>query len=101
MTHPLKRLKTFLEGPGGDDFVVVLRTGIEVVVVRRQAGLRKTLGLVIGKHAGRDARFHPQGTHATHHLQHRLEGGTIADFTPSPAHAKPVRTSLLGSFGTL
>ena len=35
LTHPLKRLQTFLEGPRRDDFVVVLRAGIKVVVVGR------------------------------------------------------------------
>ena len=35
LTHPLKRLQTFLEGPRRDDFVVVLRAGIKVVVIGR------------------------------------------------------------------
>ena len=95
--NAFKGFQALLVRPGRDDPVVVLRAGVEVVVVGGEPCFRQSLGLLIGEHARGDAGFHAHASHPTHHLEHGLEGRAIANLPPGPAHAEPVGTGFLGS----
>ena len=77
----------------------MLGAGVEVVVVGGEAGLRQALGLGVGEHAGGNAGLEPQLPHAPHHREHGLEGGSVADFAPGPAHAEALGAGRFGGPG--
>ena len=79
----------------------MLRTGVEVVVVGREASFRQPLRLLVAQHPGGHAGLHPQLTHTTHHRQHGFKGSPIADLPPGPAHAETIGAGLLGRPGPL
>ena len=99
--HPFKGFQALLVRPSRDDPVVVLRAGVEVVVVSGEPCLRQSFGLLIGEHAGGDAGFHSHAANPAHHLEHCLEGRAIANLPPGPAHAEPVCTGFFGSASPL
>ena len=49
---------------------------------------------MLTQHAGGHAGLHAQVAHATHHGQHGLERGAVADLPPGPTHAEAIRTGL-------
>ena len=91
-THALQCFQPLLIGSGGDDPVVMLRTGVEVVVVGRESCFGQTLRLRIGEHSCSDTGFKTQLTHPSNHPQHRLKGRSFTDLPPGPAHAKAIGT---------
>ena len=93
-THPLKRFKPLLIGAGGDDPVVMLRAGVEVVVVSRQPRFSQAFSLVVGEHPSGHAGFQAQLPHAADHLQHRLKRRPLADLPPGPTHAETIGSSI-------
>ena len=101
LAHPLQGFQPFLIGAGGDDPVVVLGAGVEVVVVGREAGFGQTFRLLVGEHPRGHAGFHPHAAHPSHHLEHRLKGSAIADLPPGPAHAEAISSGFLGGPGPL
>ena len=58
-------------------------------------------GLVVGEHSRCHTGFHPHAANPTHHFKHGFEGGTVADFPPGPAHAKPIGARFLRDAGPL
>jgi len=93
-------LEALVVGAGGDDGGVELARGVEVVVVRGQAGLLELAGLLLVDHAQRDADLHAHGAHAGDHLLDVLEGGlAAAHVAPGGAHAEARAAVLLGDAG--
>ena len=86
-------------GAGGDDFGVVVFPGVQVVVVRVEAGFPQLAGLVGGEHAQRAADFHAGGSDRAHHVQHAVELRAVADLTPGRAHAEARTASGCGALG--
>ena len=74
---------------------------IEVVVVGGEACFGEPSGLIVREHSCGHAGFHAHAPHTTHHLQHRFKLSAVANFSPSPSHAEPVCSSLLGGAGPL
>ena len=65
------------------------------MVVRRQPGVRESLGLLVGQHAEGDARFHAEVAHPADHVEHLVELRPVLDFAPGGAHAEARRAELL------
>ena len=57
----------------GDDGLVVLGRGVEVVIVVVEPRVGEPLGLALGEHAEGDARFHAEVAHRLDHLDHAAE----------------------------
>ena len=99
--HPGQGFQALLVAAGADDLPVVLRAGVEVVVVGGKTRFRQATGLAVAEHPRRYTGLQPQLPHAPHHLQHRLEGGPVADVAPGPAHAEAMGTRSPGGPGPL
>jgi hypothetical protein len=95
--HVLDGLEAVIEGARGDDLVVVLARGVDVVVVGREARLLELVGLLAVQHAGGDAGLHAERAHAAHHLEHLVElAAVLLGAAPRGAHAEARRAELLG-----
>ncbi len=68
VAHGFERVQSVLERARRDDLVVVLRRGIDVVVVVVEAGVLQLDGLVGREHAERGARLHAERAHFANHL---------------------------------
>jgi hypothetical protein len=64
------------------------------VVVGRQTGGGKRVGLFLLQHAQGAARLHAQPAHDPHHLEDLLKRGSVRHVTPRRAHAEPCRPLL-------
>ena len=91
----LQRVEPVVIGPRGDDLVVIIRPGIEVVVIGGEPGLREARRLRGVQHAERDAGLHAERAHAAHHVEHGVEFRAVAHIAPGGAHAEAVGAGLL------
>ena len=85
---------------GGDDLAVVVRRGVEVVVVVVQARLGQAPGLVAVHHPQGHAGLEPQRLDPAHHLQHRIEV-LLPRALPGRAHAEAAGAGGLRRLGLL
>src|SRR5262249_3231465 len=86
--YMIKRVEAVLIDTRADNLAIEFRRRIEIVIVVVQATVLQPPRLIAGKHAERDARFHPKRLHAFDHLANLVE---VAVFGRSPgrAHAEP------------
>ena len=71
--HGLERVEPILEGAGGDDFCVVPRRGVQIVVVVVEPGRLELVRLLRRQHAEGRAGLHSEGLHLADHGQHLVE----------------------------
>jgi hypothetical protein len=64
------------------------------MVVGRESGVGKRVGLILFEHAERAARLHAQCPNSTHHLEHTVELRPARHVPPGGAHAEARRTLL-------
>ena len=95
LAHVAQRLQTLTVGAGGDDIAVVLRRGVEVVVVVIQPRCGQRLGLLLIELAEGHAGFQAHGLDPFDHLQHvgHVLGRRVL---PGGAHAETCRADGLG-----
>ena len=95
-------LETVLVRSGGNDVGVVFRTGVEIVVVRREAGLLELLGLLGVEHAQGAADLEAHAVDAADHVDDVPEGILlVAQLAPRGAHAEAGGPGVLGALGGL
>ena len=82
-----QRHQPVVEGPGGDDLLIMFGRGVDIVVVIIEAGVGQHVRLAFAQHPQRHAGFHAHLAHALHHLD---DGGhvPILGIAPGRAHAK-------------
>jgi hypothetical protein len=93
--HGGERVEPVPIGARGDDLPVILRRGVEVVVVVVEAAGLQARGLRGREHAERGASFEPKCLHRLNHLAHRAEVALLR-LAPGRAHAEARRTCSLG-----
>ncbi|MNM92233.1 hypothetical protein D3C81_1045580 [compost metagenome] len=98
VAHVFQRVQAVLVLAGMDDGVVVIRRGVQIVVVVVQPGFLERLRLVAFEHAQGGAGFQAQ---CLHFLDHRRHLGDVAVLgrTPRRAHAEARGAGLLGRAG--
>ncbi|CAB5392096.1 unnamed protein product [Rhizophagus irregularis] len=91
----LKRVEPVLEAARGDDVGILLRRGVDVVVVIIEPGVGELPGLMRLEHAERHAGLEP---HLAHALHHRDDRGHVAVLRVAPggAHAEALAAGVLG-----
>ena len=89
-----QRHQTIVEGPGGDDLLIMFGRGVDIMVVIIEACFGEHIGLAFAQHAQRHAGFHAHLAHALHHLD---DGGHVAilGVAPGRAHAEARRPCVL------
>ncbi len=90
-----QRVEAVLKRARGDDGTVIVRRGVEVVVVVVEAALLEPLRLRARQHAERDAGLQSQRLDAFHHVADRIEV-TILGAAPGRAHAEALRAGIFG-----
>ncbi len=88
----LERVQPIFVGARGDDLAVILRRGIEIVVVVIEAGVFQLFSLMRGEHAQRHAGFQPQSFYCFDHFQHHAQI-FFARTAPGGAHAETRRAA--------
>src|SRR5580700_9660133 len=87
IAHVVERLQAVLIGARGDDLLVELRRGVEVVIVEIEAGVFEPPRLAGGEHAERGAGLEPERLDALDHGADRIEIA-ILRLAPRRAHAE-------------
>ena len=98
LAHGPQSVQAVLIGPGGDDFLVELLRGVDVVVVVVEARPLQPLRLVGREHAERHAGLQAQGLHLPDDRGHRRQV-PVLEIAPSRAHAEPGGAGGLGLAG--
>jgi hypothetical protein len=74
---------------GRNDVTIVVRGGVEVVIVGGHSGIFELAGCLIGELAQCDTNLHAEVFHVPHDIENRLELGlSFADAFPSGTHAE-------------
>jgi len=72
-----------------DDAAIELGRRVEIMVVRRKAGVGERIGLRLRQHAERAARFHAERPDAANHREHAIEFLAFGRVPPRRPHAEP------------
>ena len=92
--HIFQRIEPILVGAGGDDLLVVLGRGIEIMIVIIEPGSFQLARLLAGQHAQRDAGFHAQVLDQADHFDDPVEV-LVGRIAPGRAHAETAGAVLL------
>lgn len=94
-------VEAILVGAGGDDLVVVVGAGVEVVVVGGEPGFGEAFGLGVGEHAEGAAGLEAEGADGFDHVEDLVELFAVARGTPCGTHAESRGAVGFGSAGGL
>ena len=89
-----QRIEPILIGPRTDDGRIIVRPGVQVVIVIVEAGLSQAPGLWRRQHAEGHAGFESRRLDAFDHRADRLDIA-VFQFAPSRAHAEALRAASL------
>lgn len=93
-------VETILEGVGRDDVRVMLRRGVDVVVVSGNTGFLQLMSLRAAQLAESHAYFHAEFGHATDAIEHAFKARISGSHAlPRGTHAEAGAAVFLGAFG--
>ncbi|OIQ63656.1 hypothetical protein GALL_548030 [mine drainage metagenome] len=96
VAHMRKRIDAVLQGTRGDDLVVKLGRGVDVVVVEVEPGLTQPHGLRRRQHAKRRAGFHAEILDRADHAADLVEI-TVFRIAPCGRHTEAARAGVPGA----